>query len=68
MRHIPHFEQLLVDDGADAAEWADAIVVTHPQEQFARALDAAPDGRRVIDLAGAFRERPERFEYDGIAW
>jgi GDP-mannose 6-dehydrogenase len=66
--HIPHFERLLVDDGDDTAAWADTVVVTHPQEQFTRALDTAPAGRRVIDLAGVFAERPERFEYDGIAW
>jgi len=66
--HIPHFEHLLVDDANDAVAWAEAVVVTHPQAQFSQALDQAPAGRRVIDLAGMFAERPQRFEYDGIAW
>ena len=66
--HIPHFEHLLVDDPNDAVAWAEAVVVTHPHEEFSRALDKAPAARRVIDLAGVFAERPRRFEYDGIAW
>ena len=66
--NIPHFERLMVDDSDDAIAWADAVVVTHPQRQFAEALDRAPDSTRVVDLAGVFAERPERFEYDGIAW
>ena len=43
-------------------------MVTHPQDEFSEALRALPDGKRVVDLAGVFPERPERFEYDGIAW
>jgi len=66
--HIPHFEHLLVDDQHDAVSWADVVVVTHPQAQFTQALDRAPDGKRVVDLAGVFTQRPQRLEYDGIAW
>lgn len=66
--HIPHFEDLLVDDPNSAAAWAEAVVVTHPQEQFIRALEQVPAAGRVIDLAGAFAERPQHLEYDGIAW
>ncbi len=66
--HIPHFERLLVDDADEAISWAETVVVTHPQAHFSRALDRAPDGTRVVDLAGVFAERPQRFEYDGIAW
>jgi len=66
--HIPHFEHLLVDDPNDAVAWAESVVVTHPQEQFRQALDRAPADRRVVDLAGLYAERPQRFEYDGIAW
>ena len=66
--HIPHFEHLLVDDPNDSVVWAQAVVVTHPQEQFAQALREAPAGRRLIDLAGLFAEPPQGLEYDGIAW
>ena len=65
---IPHFERLLVDDPDEAILWAQVVVVTHPQARFSRALDQAPDGKRVVDLAGVFPEPPQRFEYDGIAW
>ncbi len=66
--HIPHLEQLLVDDPNEAIKWADAVVVTHPQRQFSQALDSAPDGTHVVDLAGLFPEQPQHFRYDGIAW
>lgn len=67
-KHIPHFERLLVDDADAAIAWAETVIVTHPQAQFSQALDRAPDGKRVVDLAGVFAQSPERFEYDGIAW
>lgn len=66
--HIPHFEHLLTEDEDDAVAWAEVVVVTHPHAQFSAALDRAPCGKRVVDLAGIFTERPRRFEYDGIAW
>lgn len=66
--NIPHFEHLLVDDPQDSVAWAETVVVTHPQAQFSKALEAAPAGKRIVDLAGVFAERPQRFEYDGIAW
>jgi hypothetical protein len=43
-------------------------VLTHPQREFTEALTAASRVARVVDLAGVFKERPEGFEYDGIAW
>lgn len=66
--HIAHFERLLIDEADAAVSWADVVVVTHPQAQFTEALDRAPNGKRVVDLAGVFTQRPRRFEYDGIAW
>jgi GDP-mannose 6-dehydrogenase len=65
---IPHFVRLLVEEPVDAAEWADTVVLTHPQREFTEALTAASRVARVVDLAGVFKERPEGFEYDGIAW
>lgn len=65
---IPHFERLLVEEPVDAVEWADTVVLTHPQREFTDALSSAGGVRRVVDLAGVFKERPEGFEYDGIAW
>ena len=65
---IPHFEQLLDERPVEAGTWADVVVITHPQAEFDEALQALPEGKRVVDLAGVFSERPERFEYDGIAW
>ena len=35
--------------------------MTHPQAQFSRALDQAPDGKRVVDLAGVFPEPSTAF-------
>ncbi len=67
-KHIPHLEHLLVDDADEAVAWAETVVVTHPHAHFDRALGRASDGKRVVDLAGVFAERPQRFEYDGIAW
>lgn len=66
--HIPHFEHLMVDDPDEAISWGEVVVVTHPQAQFAQALDRAPDGKRVVDLAGMYAEPPHRLRYDGIAW
>lgn len=66
--HIPHFEHLLVDDPGDALVWAETIVVTHPQAQFSAALAGVRSDKRVVDLAGVFQEKPQRFEYHGIAW
>jgi len=66
--HIPHFEHLLVDDPDAAVRWAEVVVLAHPHPQFTQALDRAPDGKRVVDLAGVFAKRPQRFDYDGIAW
>jgi len=65
---IPHFERLLVEEPVETAEWADVVVLSHPQEEFTDALGALTGTKRIVDLAGVFPERPERFEYDGIAW
>jgi GDP-mannose 6-dehydrogenase len=65
---IPHFERLLVEQPVEAACWADTVVLTHPQREFTEALTSAGEVERVVDLAGVFKERPEGFAYDGIAW
>jgi GDP-mannose 6-dehydrogenase len=66
--NIPHFEHLLIDDAAAAIDWADVVVVTHPQAQFTEALEHTPAGTRIVDLAGVFAGDPQLGEYDGIAW
>jgi GDP-mannose 6-dehydrogenase len=65
---IPHFERLLVEEPIEAVDWADTVVLTHAQREFTDALTSAGRVKRVVDLAGVFKKRPEGFEYDGIAW
>ena len=66
--NVPHFEHLLIDDAPAAIEWADVVVVTHPQAQFTEALQRATSDTRIVDLAGVYPARPQGCEYDGIAW
>jgi GDP-mannose 6-dehydrogenase len=66
--HLPHFENLLVDDPIEAVEWAEVVVVTHPQRQFDEPLAQVPAGKRIIDLAGTVKVVPDGVDYDGIAW
>ena len=66
--NLPHFEGLLVDGIDDLVSWADVVVVAQADDEFARSLQRAPEGRVVIDLAGLPTERLEAHEYHGIAW
>ena len=66
--NLPHFEGLLVDGIDDLISWGEVVVVAQADEEFAKSLRGASEGRVVIDLAGLPTQRLEAHEYHGIAW
>jgi GDP-mannose 6-dehydrogenase len=66
--NLPHFQELLVPSLAEALEDCETVVVTYVTPEFQNALDAAPSGLRVVDLAGLPDMTTRDRQYAGIAW
>jgi len=66
--NLPHFQELLVPSITEALEDCETIVVTYATPEFQDAVDAAPPGVRVVDLAGLDEKMVGGRAYAGIAW
>lgn len=66
--NLPHFESILVSRPEEALMDDGLVVVAHATPEFRRILLGAPEGTRVLDLAGVFDEAPRNLDYHGIAW
>ncbi|WP_119674467.1 nucleotide sugar dehydrogenase [Deinococcus sp. RM] len=67
-QNIPHFERLLDSDGNQSVKNAELIILTYGTEEFRTLIAAAPQGTKVLDLAGVFKLAPEHVEYHALAW
>jgi len=69
-RNLPHFEKLMVHSLEAALQDTDLVVVTYGSREFAEALCNAPQGTRVLDLAGLYGpgEVPGGLEYEALCW
>lgn len=57
-RNLPHFQSLLVAEPHEALENADLAAITQSNPSFRQALLDAPEGIRILDLAGSFTSEP----------
>lgn len=64
---IPHVSSLLNSDLEDVIDKADIIVLGNNDERFARLVQQAPGGKRVIDLVG-FMPHASNGVAEGICW
>lgn len=67
-RHLPHFEDRLVDSEAQAIAEVGAVVVVHASPQMRDVVVTLDAGVTVIDLNGAFEKRRSGGSYVGLAW
>ncbi len=69
-QNLPHFSDLLADSIEAAMDGAELVIVTYSSEAFASALEEAPKGTAVLDLAGIFAQGqvPEGLEYHALCW
>lgn len=69
-QNLPHFSDLLADTVEEAIGGAELIIVTYSSKAFAAALEGAPKGTAVLDLAGIFAQGqvPEGLEYHALCW
>jgi GDP-mannose 6-dehydrogenase len=66
--HLPHLEDLLVDDPAPALAAAPGVVIVHRSVDFIDRLAATPEGTHLFDLAGLYDTPPAGRIYHGICW
>jgi len=57
-RNLPHFQSLLVAEPHQALENAELVALTQTNPGLRQALRDAPEGIRVLDLAGLFAAEP----------
>jgi GDP-mannose 6-dehydrogenase len=67
-REIPHLDRLLRDQPEAALDGAEVIVIGHADAVARRAIAAAADGRRIVDLAGYTDLQQATAAYEGICW
>lgn len=69
IRHnLPHFESLLLEDGASAMVDTEMLVLTYGTAEFRQLVANAPSGIHVLDLAGVLSTKPEGKKYDALGW
>jgi GDP-mannose 6-dehydrogenase len=67
-REIPHLDRLLRDQPEAALDGAEIIVIGHADAAARKAIVAAADGRRIVDLAGYADMQTASAKYEGICW
>jgi GDP-mannose 6-dehydrogenase len=67
-RNLPHFESMMAPTADAALKGAELVVVSYASPEFREALERAPKGTRVLDLAGLFAEAPEGLSVDALCW
>jgi GDP-mannose 6-dehydrogenase len=67
-REIPHLDRLLRDQPEAALDGAQVIVIGHADAAARKAIVAAADNRRIIDLAGYADMQKASARYEGICW
>ena len=67
-REIPHLDRLLRDQPEAALDGAEIIVIGHADAAARKAIVAAADGRRIVDLAGYADMQAASSKYEGICW
>jgi GDP-mannose 6-dehydrogenase len=67
-REIPHLDRLLRDQPEAALDGAEIIVIGHADAAARKAIVAAADGRRIVDLAGYADMQKASAKYEGICW
>ena len=67
-REIPHLDRLLRDQPEAALDGAEVIVIGHADAAARKAIVAAADGRRIVDLAGYADMQAASAKYEGICW
>lgn len=67
-RNLPHFAGLLVAEPQQALVGAEMVVLTYSTPEFRDLLKEAPQGTRILDLAGVFTEPVKEWDYHGLAW
>jgi GDP-mannose 6-dehydrogenase len=67
-REIPHLDRLLRDQPEAALDGAEVIVIGHADAVARKAIAAAAQGRRIVDLAGYADLQQATDAYEGICW
>jgi GDP-mannose 6-dehydrogenase len=67
-REIPHLNRMLRDTPEAALDGAEVIVIGHADAAARKAIVAAADGRRIVDLAGYADMQAASAAYEGICW
>ena len=66
-QHIPHLSKLLVRDARELLDWADVLVVSTKEAEFAYVLGEAT-GKIILDLVRIQAEIDASNQYIGINW
>ncbi len=66
-QHIPHLSKLMVQDVHELVEWADVLVVSTKEAEFAYVLGEAK-GKVILDLVRIPAEIDPSNQYIGINW
>lgn len=66
--HLPHLEELLVEDAPSVLATAPGVVIVHRSADFIDLLSTVPNGTHLFDLAGLYDSPPAGRVYHGICW
>jgi GDP-mannose 6-dehydrogenase len=66
-QHIPHLSRLMVQDVRELVDWADVLVVSTKEAEFAYVLGEATD-KVILDLVRISAEIHPSNQYIGINW
>jgi len=67
-QHIPHLEELLVEDVNEVMSHGDVIVIGNSDPRFRNVLGEVEDGKSVVDLVRIGSELRTAGRYEGLCW
>lgn len=67
-QHIPHLEELLVEDVEEVMNHGDVIVIGNNDPRFRNVLGELEDGKSVVDLVRIGSEMRTAGRYEGLCW
>jgi GDP-mannose 6-dehydrogenase len=68
LQHVPHFENLMVDDVEEVLSHAELLVIGNADKEFAGVTDRLRAGQVLVDLVRIATAADGLPDYEGICW